>query len=345
MSKYTARRLVKPATMRDVARLAGVSQPTVSRVLNQTNTDIVISEDTVSRVMAAVKELGYRPNVLARSLRTQKTQMIALMVADITNPFYHPIARSVHNVAKEHDFEVLIADTDHHYENEVQFCEAMSRRPVDGVIMVPIHITDDEIDAFIARTGTPVVALGQHVVSAHVDVVLVDDELAVHDATDWLVRVKGHRNFGYVGVPDDLPPGPRRFRGFLRALHNADIAFDARFVVVGDFTLDGGRRAASRLLEIGELPTALVVANDLMAIGVILRLQEAGYRVPDDIAVLGFDDIPEAQIVRPALTTIIHDGGDIGIKLAKLLFERIDDPYLPQRRITSSYGLAVRDST
>lgn len=335
---------MKLATMRDVAKLAGVSQPTVSRVLNRTDTDIPISEETITRVMAAVKELGYRTNVLARSLRTQKTQMIALMLADISNPFYHPIARAVNQVAREHQYDVLIANSDHLYENEVHFCEAITRRPVDGVIMVPIHLSGSEIDNFMARTNTPAVVLGPHVHHPNIDVVFVDDEAAVHDMTKWLISVKGYRSFGFIGVPDYMPPGPRRHRGFLSALNASGLAVDPRYVVEGDFTLEGGKRAANELIRLGDLPDALVVANDLMAIGAILALQEAGYRVPEHVAVVGFDDIPEAQIVRPTLTTIIHDAADIGVKLAELLFERIDNPHLPRRRITSTYGLVVRDS-
>lgn len=337
-------RPMKMATMRDVAKLAGVSQPTVSRVLNRTNTDIPISEDTINRVMAAVKELGYRTNVLARSLRTQKTQMIALMLADISNPFYHPIARAVHNVAREHQYDVLIANSDHLYESEIHFCEAITRRPVDGVIMVPIHLSAQEIDSFIDHTNTPVVVLGPHVYHPNIDAVFVDDEQAVYDLTSWLIQEKGYKSFAFIGVPDYMPPGPRRFRGFMTALNDAGIAVDPQYVGQGDFTLEGGKRAAGELIAKGNLPDALVVANDLMAIGAILTLQEAGYRVPEDVAVVGFDDIPEAQIVRPALTTIVHDAADIGVKLAELLFERIDDPHLPNRRVKSTYGLVIRDS-
>jgi DNA-binding LacI/PurR family transcriptional regulator len=335
----------KPATMRDVARLAGVSQPTVSRVLNQKDTDITISDETISKVMAAIEELGYRPNVLARSLRTQKTQMVALMLADITNSFYHPIARGVHDVAREHGYDVLIADSDHVYENEVQFFEAVTRRPVDGVIMVPIHLSVQEIDNFIMRTQTPVVVLGQHIEHPSIDVVYVDDETAIYNTTRWLIQEKQHRRIGYVGVPDELPPGPRRYRGYMKALRDCRLQPDHRIVVEGDFTMDGGRRAARELIERGNLPSALMVANDLMAIGVILTLQEAGYRVPEDVAVVGFDDIPEARIVRPTLTTIVHNSAEIGVKLAKLLFERIDNPDLPTRRVTGSYKLAERGST
>lgn len=336
---------IRPATMRDVARLAGVSQPTVSRVLNHKDTDITISDETISKVMAAVKELGYRPNRTAQSLRTQKTQMVALMLADITNSFYHPIARAVHDVARENGYDILIADSDHIYQNEVHFLEVVTRRPVDGVIMVPIHLNVEEIHNFIQLTQTPVVVLGQHLEHPNIDVVYVDDEEAILSTTSWLIQEKGHTRIGYVGVPDDLPPGPRRFRGFLRALTNCGLALNKCDVVEGDFTMDGGKRAAYELLQNGQPPSALVVANDLMAIGVILALQEAGYRVPEDVAVVGFDDIPESRIVRPTLTTIVHNGAEIGIKLAELLFERIENPDLPTRRVVSNYKLAVRDST
>jgi LacI family transcriptional regulator len=336
---------IKPATMRDVAKLAGVSQPTVSRVLNQKESNISISDDTVNKVMAAIKELNYRPNVLAQSLRTQETKMIALLIADITNSFYHPIARAVHNVAREHNFDVLIADSDHVYENEIHFFEAVTRRPVDGVIMVPIHLTYEDIDNFISRTNTPVVVLGQHLEHPNIDTIFVNDETATYKATTWLIQEKGHRELGFVGVPQDLPPGPRRFRGFTRAIQDANLTLNPNHVVEGDFTMEGGRRAAQELLARGNLPTAVLVINDMMAISVILTLQEAGYRVPEDIAVLGFDDIPEAQIVRPRLTTIVNDAADIGEKLARALFERLENPNLPHRRIESRYQLAIREST
>jgi LacI family transcriptional regulator len=336
---------IKPATMRDVAKLAGVSQPTVSRVLNQKESNIAISDETVTKVMAAIKELNYRPNVLAQSLRTQETKMIALLLADITNSFYHPIARAIHNVAREHQFDVLIADSDHVYENEVHFCEAVTRRPVDGVIMVPIHLSNAEIDNFITRTNTPVVVLGQHINHPNVDVVFVDDETAIYKAISWLIHEKGHRELGYVGVPHDLPPSIRRARGFRRAIADANLELNPAYLVEGDFTMEGGRRATQELISRGTLPTAIMVANDLMAISVILTLQEAGYRVPEDVAVIGFDNIPEAQIVRPSLTTIVHNAVDIGHKLAKALFERIENPHLPPRRFESGYELAIREST
>jgi len=334
----------KSVTMRDVARLAGVSQPTVSRVLNQTDTTISISEETRSKVMAAVEALNYRPNVLAQGLRTQKTQMIAVMIADISNSFYHPIVRGIQDVASQYGYDVMIANSDHIREREVHFCDAVSRRPVDGVIMVPIHLTTEDLAKFINRTNTPLAILGLHIDHPQIDVVYMADDIAVYDTTRWLIEERGHQRFGFIGVPDDLPPGPRRFDGFKKALKESNLHIAAEHVVLGDFSLESGRKAAYELMEAGELPSVVVAMNDLMAIGAILTFQERGYCVPDDVAVLGFDNIAESEIIRPALTTIAQDSIDIGHKLAECLFTRIENPALPNRRLESPRRLIIRES-
>jgi LacI family transcriptional regulator len=336
----------KQPTMYDVARLAGVSQPTVSRILSHHDTNIPVSDETRQKVLAAVEQLGYRPNTIARSLRTQRTQTIAVLIADISNGFYHPIARTIQDIAREYDYEVFVSNSDHLYKNEKLFCEAVLRRSVDGVIMVPIHLTYDDLDQFVSQAHIPMAILGGHIDHPAIDMVYVNDEKATYEGTRWMIQERGYTSIGFVGVPDTLPPGPRRFRGFRRALDEAGIALDPRFVQRdGDFTLEGGAKAARKLLQIGELPSALFVLNDLMAIGLILGLQEAGVRVPDDIAVMGFDDIPEARIVRPALTTIAQNPRDIGEKLIHTIFERIENPGITTKRVyESSYHLVERDS-
>jgi LacI family transcriptional regulator len=336
----------KRPTMYDVAKLAGVSQPTVSRVLYRTETTATISDETSQRVLAAVEQLGYRPNRVARSLRTQRTQTIALLIADLSNGFYHVMARAVQDVAHRHDYEVLISNSDHLYENERHFCEIVLGRGVDGAIMVPIHLTNEDIDHYASQTHIPFVVLAEYVNLPNIDVVFVNDDRATYEATQWLIRECGHTKIGYVGVADFYPPGPRRRRGFTRAMTEAGLPINPAFLEEGDFSLESGRKAVHSLIQRGELPTALIVVNDLMAIGVILTLQEAGYRVPEDVAVVGFDDIPEAIIVRPTLTTIAQDPRDIGEKLAKALFERIENPNIAERRVLEShFELKPRNST
>ncbi len=345
MSTKKTKGTPRPPTMRDVARLAGVSQPTVSRVLNKTNTSIPVSQDTYQRVMAAVKELGYRPNMTARSLRTQRTQMIAVMIADITNAFYHSIVRVIQAIARQHDYDVLISSSDHRYENERHFCEAVLRRPVDGIIMVPIHLTFKDLDRLLTLSGAPIVALGEHTRHPQVDVVHMDDRQATYDAVRWLADTRGYQRFGCIAVPESLPPGPRRLQGFNQALTDAGLAFEPHRVLWGDFTIESGREAAQQLMAQGELPDVLFAFNDLMAIGAILTFLDAGLRVPDDVAVMGFDDIWEATIIRPRLTTIAQKPEDIGRKLATALFERIDGEVEgPRRFFTSPYDIIPRES-
>lgn len=332
--------------MYDVAKLAGVSQPTVSRVLNRTETTAQISEETIQRVLLAVKKLGYRPNTVARSLRTQRTQTIAVMIADLGNGFYHPIVRTIQEIARQHGYEVVISNSDHVYENERHFCEIVLGRGVDGVIMVPIHLTNAELGHYVSQTHVPFVVLGPQIDHPDIDVVYMDDERATYEATRWLIEACGHKTLGYIGVPPDLPPGPRRVRGFNSALAESGLTLNPAHFVEGDFSIDGGKRAVETLLKQDKLPTALMVINDLTAIGVILALQEAGYAVPKDVAVIGFDDIPEAEIVRPTLTTIAQNPKIIGEKLAEALFERLENPNVTSRRVIETpYKFVVRQST
>ncbi len=335
----------KRPTMYDVARMAGVSQPTVSRVLNPTATTPPISEDTTQRVLEAVEKLGYRPNVVARSLRTQRTQTVALLIADLANPFYHVLARTVQDIARRQDYEVLISNSDHVYENEKHFCEIVLRRGVDGAIMVPVHLTDDDLRPYVAQTNIPFAVLGKQILHDTIDVVFADDRGATCEMTKWLIRERGYREIGFIGVPDYHPPGPRRYEGYLTAMHEEGLTPDPRHRYTGDFSLDGGKQLARQIIASGHLPRAFIVLNDLMAIGMILEFQEAGLRVPDDVAVVGFDDIPEATIIRPALTTIAQDARDIGQKLAMALFERINDPSITGKRIfESQLRLVPRES-
>ncbi|MBN1562264.1 MAG: LacI family DNA-binding transcriptional regulator, partial [Anaerolineae bacterium] len=334
-----------PPTMQDVAKLAGVSQPTVSRVLNNTKTTIPVSKKTRDKVLVAVKELGYRPNMTARSLRTQRTHMISLLVADITNNFYHLIAQAIQEVARAHDYDMLIANSDHVYENEKRFCEAVIRRPVDGVIMVPQYLTYGDLDELITLTNTPITVLGQHINHPAIDVVGADDEQATFEAITWLIAERGHKSIGYIGVALDYPPSPRRWQGFQRALKTAGLTFDPDFYMQGDWSFESGRQAINRLLKIGKRPSAIFALNDLMAIGAILALQDAGLSVPDDVAIMGFDNMREATIVRPRLTTIAQYPTEIGQKVAEALFDRIEGREPDARReLTVPLKLIVRES-
>ena len=335
----------RAVTMRDVAKLANVAQSTVSRVLSGGGNGIPISEETRQRVMEAVETLGYYPNLYAGSLRGQKTFMIAMMVADIANPFYHPMVRAVQDVAHARRYDVMISNTDHMQEGETQFVESVIRRPIDGVIMVPYHLTDADFERLIARTGVAVVVLGQHVTHPQVDTVFGDDGQVVCEAITWLIRERGHRRIGYIGVTNIFSAGARRHAAFCTALRDASLPIIPELFAVGDWSSESGERAMQAFLALPQPPTAVFAANDLMAIGAMDAAQKAGRRIPDDIAIVGFDDIPPATWVRPRLTTIAQYPAEMGRVMAKALFERIQGDYSgPGRRFKVPCRLVVRES-
>lgn len=311
-------------TMRDVAKLAGVSQSTVSRVLSQKQSLVPISEETARKVHEAIAALDYYPNLAARSLRGQSTKLIAIMIADISNPLYHTMVRTVQNIARQHGYDVLVANTDQVYENEQHFCEAMMRRPVDGIVMVPYHLTDDEIGNLMDRTGAYVVALASHLRHPEVDRVFSDDGNASYETVKWLIEEKRHRRIAFIGVPENYPPGMRRHRGYVRAMQEAGLPILPGYEQQGDFTVASGQEAMHALLQLSERPTAVFVCNDLMAIGANLAAGDRGVRVPDEVALVGFDNIPEGTYIRPQLTTIAQFPKEFGTQLANALFERIE---------------------
>jgi DNA-binding LacI/PurR family transcriptional regulator len=332
--------------MRDVAQLANVSQSTVSRVLNDVTEPFAIGEKTRLRVLEAVDQLKYQPNLHAGSLRGQKTQMIAIMIADITNPFYHPLIRAVQDIANAHRYDIMIANSDHTLDGEKQFVESVIRRPVDGIVMIPYHLDDNDLDELIDRTGAKVAAVGQHLNHPQVDVAYSDDKQATNEVVTWLSTTKGHSHIGFIGVTDLFPAGARRRQGFEQALNAAGLTLHSDYEQKGDWSPESGYTAMQQLLSLPNPPTAVFVCNDLMAIGAMEAVEQRGLRIPDDVAIVGFDDIPTASWVSPRLSTIAQNPREMGEYLANALFERIQGKYNgPSRRNEIPLHFIEREST
>ncbi len=323
----------RKVTMRDVARAAGVTQSTVSRVLSPTPNGIRISAETRDRVMAAVAELGFHPNQYARSLRGKKSHMIAMLIADISNPFYHPLVRAVQDVAFGHHYDVMIANSDHTREKEELFVESVTRRPVDGAVMIPYHLTADDLDDLMVRTGVAIAAVGSRIEHPSIDVSFGDDAKASYEVVRWLIRERGHRRLGMICANPEFTVTKHRLAAFRRALDEAGLPAPDEYVVAGDWTVETGQRGIRELLSLAEPPTAVFAASDTIAIGAMEAAESMGRRIPDDVAIVGFDDIPEAQWVRPRLTTVAQYPGEMGERLATALFERIDGKEDIERRV------------
>lgn len=339
--------LPETVTMRDVAKAANVSQSTVSRVLSPASSDskVLISDETTEKVLAVIKELGYHPNQYARSLRGKKNHMIGMLIADISNPFYHPMVRAVQDVASHYHYSVMIANSDHLREKEVLFCESLLRRPVDGAVIIPYHLNDDDLQNLIARTGMAISAVGNHIQHPDVDVTYADDTKASYEAIQWLIEQRGHRRIAMICGNREFPVTIRRHGAFCKAMADAGLPVPDEYVVEGEWSDEGGRRAITSLLELPEPPTAVFAASDTLAIGALETALEKNYRVPEDLAIIGFDDIPAASWVRPRLSTVAQYPSEMGTLLAKALFERIQGDYSgPSRRFEVQCRFIERES-
>ncbi len=322
----------KTVTMKDVARAAHVSQSTVSRVLSPTPSKVPISEATQEAVLSVIKELGYHPNQYARSLRGKQSHMIGMLIADITNPFYQTMVRAVQDVATQYHYNVIIANSDHTSEKEALFCESLIRHPVDGAVIVPYHLTDGDLENLISRTGMAISAVGVDVNLPEVDIVYANDTKATYDLIQWLIQHKGHQRIGMIHANKNYPVTVRRFNAYRQAVVDAGLPVPDEYVVDGDWSVESGRRGIRSLLELPTPPTAVFAASDTLAIGALEMALEMKFRVPEDIAIVGFDDIPAASWVRPRLSTVAQYPGEMGNLLAKSLFERIQGEFNGPRR-------------
>ncbi|HEU0163661.1 MAG TPA: LacI family DNA-binding transcriptional regulator, partial [Thermomicrobiales bacterium] len=287
-------------TQLDVARAAGVSQAVVSYVLNDNQT-ISIAPETRQRVLDAIATLGYIPNTAARSLRSRTTHTIAAIIPDITNPYYPEFVRGIQDVATAQGYDVLSFNTDGEYEMERQSLDVVRRGRADGVILTAFHLTMDELRPLLEE-GTPI-ALLSDLMDEYLDQPIPLDALAAGGdfAAESLVTYlieRGHTRIGMIAGIESTPPRETRVLGYRHALANHGLTADEIMIRGGDFTEAGGYESMSELLSMSPRPTAVFAANDLMAMGALLACREAGVRVPEDVALAGFDDIPAAKLVH-----------------------------------------------
>ena len=325
-------------TIADVARHAGVSKTTVSHVLSRRRP---VSLVTRARVEDAIRELGFRPDGVARSLRTRTSHMVALIIPDITNPYYPMVARGLEDGLGESIYRSLICNTDRHPEREVQFLEDVCDRGVDGVVLDSFTLSGERLVELLPP-GVPLVRVGTTAIDhPGFDTVHADDEQGAFDATDHLLRRPSRRVAMVQGPPG---AGGRRNEGYLRALRAAGRS-EPELVLSGERTRSGGAAAMRRLLALPDPPQAVFCANDLMAFGVLDAARAAGLDVPGDLAVAGFDDIEAAAMAHPPLTTVSSPAYETGLLAATLLKERMLGVYRDEPRTVTLPCRLIRRAT
>lgn len=325
-------------TIAQVAERAGVSPTTVSHVLSGKR---LVGEATKATVMAAIRELGYRPNAVARNLRTRRSQMVAVVVPDLTNPFYSVLTRGLADTVDAAGYGTYVCNTDGLADRERAFLDDALDRGVDGVVIASVSSTARDEDGPSAM-GTPVVCVGGAFDHPAVDLVAADDEVGSHAAVAHLIA-RGSTRIAMIQGPSES--GAARTAGYRAALEEAGIGFDESLLAHGDWTRQGGHKAMQTLMALEPRPDAVFCANDLTAIGAMDVCRELGLAIPDDVALVGFDDVDAAALVHPSLTTVQNPAYDTGAAAGKLLVSRMSGEYHDKgRTVLLSCPLIPRES-
>ncbi len=330
---------VKAITIIDVARECGVSYSTVSRVLNGYE---FVKESTRKRVMDAANKLGYVANLQARSLAGGRSQIIGLLVPGLDNGYIGEIVRGVDEELKRANYDLMLYTTHRHRGKESVYVNQIANGLTDGLLLIVPLVASAYLDALRQR-NFPYVLIDQWDAADKSSVVDATNWQGAYDATRYLLE-SGHRRIAFVTGLMELSSAVDRLEGYKAALADHDVPYLDELVIEGDFWQSTAITAAKHLLSLSQRPTAIFAANDLSAYGVMEAIRDAGLRIPDDISVIGFDDIPQSSIVYPKLTTMHQPLAQMGRVAVKMLLEQIENPDRPARRVTLATHLVVRDS-
>ncbi len=332
------------ATIKEIADRARVSIGTVSNVINGT---AAISSSRRERVLAAIRELDYHPNHVARSLKMKTTRMLGMVISDITNPFFPQLVRGAEDVALKHNYLLITFNTDDNVEREKQVLAVLRQRRVDGVLLVVApNAGNDSHIRDILRSGVPTVCLDRVPPGIEVDSVSVDNVGGSKNGVQHLISL-GHQSIAILTGPAILQTAAERLQGYKEALQEAGIPLCPDLIREGDFRTESGYQLGRELLAGADRPTAVFVCNNMMSLGLLRALGELGLRCPEDIAIASFDDFPLAEAFRPRLTAVAQPAYSIGYRGAELLIERVEKKKIDRlpARIRLSTDLLIRESS
>jgi LacI family transcriptional regulator len=328
------------ATIYEVAREAGVSTATVSRVVNDRRH---VRESTRRRVEDAMSRLGYVANRQARGLAGGRSKVIGLLVHELGSSYFTQIIRGIDGAVVSVGYDLMLYTTHAHQEAETRHARELASSPVDGLIFV-LAVDPSEYVDHLRRQGMPFVLLDHSHDIPGTTLVAAANRSGARDGIDHLIEL-GHRRIGFITGTPDVSSARERLAGYKEALHRADIPFDRKLVVEGDFLEERGAMATRELLALEQPPTAIFTSADTAAFGAIRAIRAAGLTVPGDISVMGFDDIPEASIVTPQLTTVRQPLLEMGATAVRLLQRLMDEPDATPRRTELATELVVRGTT
>lgn len=324
------------AKIKDVARLAGVSPACVSLALNNKP---YVSQEAKERIYEAINKLNYRPNIIARSLRKKKTTTMGLILPNITNPFFPEVARGVETRAREYGFNVILCNSDADPLLEKQYIDILLAKQIDGLILTSAHPSND-LSQY-TRENCPIVLVNRELFSGKFDFVGVDNVASAKFVVNHLIRL-GHRKIAFVAGEPASSASSGRYEGYRLALEEAGISYREELVKTGYLKYSGGYQAMQSFLKISSPPTAIFCANDMMALGVMDACRDRGVKVPQEVAIAGFDDIWLASLKGVELTTVQQPRYLMGVKAVDLMIERIRDKREKVRRVILPTKLIIR---
>ena len=330
---------MKYITLKMVAESAGVSVNTASRAINSKSD---INEETKKRVLRVAQELGYVRNATAVALRTRKTGTIGVVIADNRNPFYAELLNGIEVAAREKNYHIILANTQRDYKKEEEAINLLLTKRVDGLLITPVQDKDEDIKNLL-DANIPFVVVGRDFENIEIDAVFNDEVKGGFLATEYLIK-KGHKRIALVDGFIYKSPAKGRLEGYKKALNKYRISLDESLISVGDINIEDGYERTKQMLEKNLDFTAIFTYNDMMAFGSMQAIKEKGLRIPEDIGLVGYDDIQFSSLISPSLTTIRLKKQELGIESVKLLFSRINKEHKKTKKIMLDVELQIRET-
>ncbi len=327
-------------TIYDVAREANVSMATVSRVVNGNPN---VKPATRKKVLDAIERLGYRPNAVARGLASKKTTTVGVIIPDISSIFFAELARGIEDIATMYNYNIILSNSDQNKEKEIHLINSMLGKQVDGLVFMGGKITEDHVREF-QNASVPVVLAATVDETNSVPSVNINYEEASYEATKTLFD-KGNEHVAFISGPLETNINDQKLSGYYRAIEEQGKSYGDRYVIRGDYTYDSGIEALDQLINMEERPSAVFVASDEMALGVIHGAQDKGLRVPEDVEVFGFDNTRLATMVRPTLSTVVQPMYDIGAVSMRLLTKYMNNEKVEEQNVILPHRNIERNST
>ncbi|RBM26303.1 transcriptional repressor PurR [Vibrio tarriae] len=328
------------ATMKDIARLAGVSTSTVSHVINKSR---FVSDEIAERVNNAAQQLNYAPSALARSLKMNRTKTIGMLVTTSTNPFFGEVVKGVERSCYHQGYNLILCNTEGDNQRMKASINTLLQKRVDGLLLMCSTLEGERLDVFDRYPDIPIVVMDWGPILFASDKIQDNSLQGGYMAAKHLIEC-GHKEIGCITGPLIRHQAQMRYEGYKRALAEAEIAMNPDWIVESDFECEGGYQAFEKLYQRGKLPSALFVSNDMMAMGVIQAASQRGLRIPDDLSLIGYDDVHIAKFMTPALTTIHQPKYRLGKAAVDTLLYRLENPDTTAQVVQLEPTLMVRSS-